>query len=365
MKPRTIRAQAYGRVNLIGEHTDYNEGFVLPTSIPQLTTVTLRLRSDRWVEIRSFEKSDFPRYELGHEQVRRHWSDYIQGVTAVLAEENFELSGFECEVHSTVPIGSGLSSSAALEVSLLKALREAFALPLDDIQIARLGQKAENNFVGARVGIMDQMVCSLGHWGEALFIDTRDLHVTRLALPLHEMDLVVINSGIHHSNVQGEYNQRRRECEEACRHLDVPSLREVSDVRRLTALPDVLERRARHVVSENNRVLEAVDALIAKDFLRLGSLFVQSHQSMRDDYEVSVPEVDLLVELAMSHPLTFGARLTGGGFGGSIVAITRPGGGLEMSEWVRTEFFRRSGCQATVLIPDQATPPRKQPQISH
>jgi galactokinase len=353
MKRKEVEAVAHGRVNLIGEHTDYNGGFVLPTCIPQSTHVRVRRRDDRVVVSTSHERDGMVRYHLGEELAQRQWGDYIQGVTAILASEGLAVGGFECHFSSSIPIGSGLSSSAALEVSLLKGLNELFELDLDGVRIARLGQKVENDFVGARVGIMDQMICSLGQLGEALFIDTRDLTTRRLTLPLTEMELLVISSGVFHSNSQGGYNQRRRECEDACRLLGVKELRDVTmdDMPKIEKLPKVSSRRARHVVSESDRVLKAVEALEARDFSLLGDLFLASHRSMRSDYEVSVPEIDLLVDLTMSHQAAYGARLTGGGFGGSIVGLTRPGHAGEIGEQVLREYKNRTGRTATVLIP--------------
>ena len=343
---------ARGRVNLIGEHTDYNGGYVLPTLIPQSTRVELRKRKDNWVCATSHGFSNVE-YELGHERAIQKWSDYLQGVTSILAQEGFRLSGFDAAIDSSVPMGSGLSSSAALEVSLLKGLNELFELGLNPLQIALLGQKAENDFVGARVGIMDQMVCSLGQLGEALFIDTRSLETKSYPLPLDKIELVVIDSGVHHNLTMGDYNQRRAECEWACRLLDVAQLRDIQldDIDRFKMLPDVLVRRARHVVTENARVLAAVEALKRLDFVALGDLFSTSHISMRDDYEVSVPEIDLLVELAMEQSEVYGARLTGGGFGGSIVALTRPGTSHKVAMEIVEEYRRVEKAEPQILVP--------------
>jgi galactokinase len=352
-----IESTAHGRVNLIGEHTDYNGGFVLPTSIPQFCKVHVARRNDKKVKLADNnwpEKSDLTyEYELGKEKLGKHWSDYIQGVTWLLQKEGYRIEGFECLLSSTVPIGSGLSSSAALEVSLIKGLNELFNLKIDGTTIAKLGQKVENDFVGARIGIMDQMCASLGTMGEALFIDTKDLSYKRLPLPLEEMELLVINSGVAHNHSQGSYNQRRSECEKACAQLGISQLRdlEISDLPKLNKLDDVLRRRARHVITENNRVLKAVSALEEKRFQDLGELFNESHTSMRDDYQVSVPEVDLLVDLAKSHSDVLGARLTGGGFGGSIVALCRPGTSKKIGQIVSREYEHRINRKAQVLVP--------------
>ncbi len=354
---KTVNTRAHGRVNLIGEHTDYNGGFVLPTAIPQYTEVTLTPRSDRKVHIRSAagphetevrESS----YQLGEEKKNGTWIDYLAGATHLLLKDGYKLQGFEVQIQSSVPEGSGLSSSAALEVAFLKAIREAFQLEFSDEELARIGQRIENEFVGARVGIMDQMACAMARAGEALFLDTRDLSHQQIKLPFAEMDLLVINSGISHRNVGGGYNERRAQCEEASQKLGIKELRDfdLKDLNKLEALPDVLKRRAKHVVTENARVLEAVKAIHAKDLKKLGELFAASHASMRDDYEVSLPEIDQLVALCSKHVAVFGARLTGGGFGGSIVAITQKGQAATVAIAVLPEYEKLTGERASVLV---------------
>lgn len=348
-------ADAPGRVNLIGEHTDYNGGFVLPTVIPQRTRVLLAPRNDARVRAwsRGVEPGSEPlEYELGRETRGRGWLDFVQGITWALAGEGYELGGFDCLVESDVPVGSGLSSSAALEVSLLRALRSAFNLRIDDVTLARLGQKAENEFVGAPVGIMDQMASNLAGEGEALFLDTRTLDFERIRLP-DTVELAVVDSSIAHRHSSGDYRTRRAECERAALLLDVPQLRDAGggDLTRIRELPAPLDRRARHVVTENARVLEAVEALEAGDAARLGALFHASHASMRDDYEVSIPEIDRLVEMAEAEPDVFGARLTGGGFGGSIVILARAGTASPVARLVCEGYEKEFGRRASILVP--------------
>jgi galactokinase len=323
-----VVASAPGRVNLIGEHTDYNGGYVLPVALARRTTVALQRRADREVRVFTDAGDGRAEYTLGAERRRGDWLDYVQGVTRALAQSGHAVRGFDARIESSVPVGRGLSSSAALEVALLRALREAFALALDDVAIARLGQAAENDFVGAPVGIMDQMAASVGDPGHALFLDAQTMQWERILLPAG-MDLVVIDSGIAHHHAGGEYGRRRAECERAAALLGVASLRALStgDVPRIEALPDPFGRRARHVVTENARVLAMVDALRTRDLARVGAVLRAGHASLRDDFEVSLPQIDELVELACAHPATYGARLTGGGFGGSIVVVTRAGEG--------------------------------------
>jgi galactokinase len=344
--------RAPGRVNLIGEHTDYSEGFVLPVAIPRETVVEVARASDGRVRALSLDVSSAEpfTYQLGAEERHHHWGDYLQGVTAVLRQAGHTLGGFDARISSRVPLGAGLSSSASFEVAVLRALRRLFELPLDDVTIARLGQKVETEFVGAPVGIMDQMAASLADGGSALFLDTRSLAYEKVPLPA-AADLVVINSGVVHNHAGGEYRTRRAECESAARALGVRVLRELGpgDLPRIEALPAPLSRRARHVVSENARVLEAVAALRAGDLPRLGQLLRTGHASLRDDFEVSVPEIDTLVDLAHATPGVFGARLTGGGFGGSIVVLAELERAAAAGQTIAAAYQERTGRAATVL----------------
>jgi len=352
-RPPAVVADAPGRVNLVGEHTDYNDGFVLPTAIPQRTRVALAPRDDDRARVTSAACGDaVETYAVGAETRGRGWLDYVQGVTHALAAAGHRVGGFDAAIESTVPIGSGLSSSAALEVAFLRALRAAFGLGLDDVTIARLGQRAEVELVGARVGVMDQMAASLADARTALFVDTRSLAWERVPLP-GAAEIVVIDSGVPHAHAAGAYNERRAECERAAALLGVPALRDVPGdaLARLAALPPPLDRRARHVVTENARVVEAVAALRAGDVARLGALFDASHASMRDDYAVSVPAVDALVAVARGEPHVHGARLTGGGFGGAIVVLADAGWGAAAGAAIVRRFRDATGGAATLLVP--------------
>jgi galactokinase len=349
-----VRADAPGRVNLIGEHTDYSGGYVLPLAIPQRTRVEIAVRSEPLVRAWSanVQEPEIQEYRLGGEKPGRAWLDYVQGVTDVLRQGGHTLQGFDLRIESDVPLGGGLSSSAALEVSLLRALREAFGLKIDDVRIALAGQKAENDFVGAPVGVMDQMAASLADEKTALFLDTRSLQYEKIPLPA-EAELVVIDSGISHSHSAGEYRTRRRECERAAELLGVHQLRDLTpqDLWRLPSLPEPLDRRARHVITENARVRSAVAALRERDLPRLGKLLYASHESLRNDFEVSIPEIDRLVELASEEPDVFGARITGGGFGGSIVAVARKGTGRKAGERIAARYAENGKRKGTVLVP--------------
>ncbi|HZJ55272.1 MAG TPA: galactokinase [Myxococcaceae bacterium] len=345
-----VSADAPGRANLIGEHTDYSGGFVLPVTIPQRTRVELRRRHDDTARVHSVQLGRTEEYRVGAESPRQGWLDYVQGLTAVARPR--PLAGFEARIDSDVPLGSGLSSSAALEVSMLRALRDAFGWQLDDVRLALLGQRAEVEFVGAPVGVMDQMASSLGGPRAALFIDTQSLRTEAVPIPAG-LGIAVLHSGISHDHASGEYRVRRRECEDAARALGVPSLRAltVEDLPRIGALRPPLDRRARHVVTENTRVLEAVEALRAGTLERLGALLAASHRSLRDDHQVSAPDLDRLVALAAEAPGVFGARLTGGGFGGAIVVAARPEGLRASMERVAERYGAQTGRTATVLVP--------------
>ncbi len=348
-----IHADAPGRVNLIGEHTDYQDGFVLPCAVPQRTHAALLVRSDGRVRVWSAQMGPEPsEYVLGDERRGAGWVDYVQGVTWVLAQQGYSLRGFDLRLRSDVPLGSGLSSSAALEVSTMRALRAAFELTLSDVDLARAAQRVETDFVGAPVGIMDQMASSLACGRDAIFLDTRSLQFERIPLP-ESLDLVVIDSGVKHQHAGGEYVTRRRESEEAARLLGVARLRDIpiDALPRVDALPPLLARRARHIVTENDRVLRARTALLSADLDTLGRLFNASHASMRDDYEVTIEPIDRLVEAATAVPHVFGARMTGGGFGGAVVIAAEAGHGREVAMQVERAYVVQTGRRGEILVP--------------
>jgi len=345
-----IKIKTHGRVNLIGEHTDYNGGWVLPTSIPQATEIYIKLRSDDIVTIKS-SGNRFYQYKLKQESPKKFWSDYVEGVTHLLSLEGLKLRGMEIDISSTIPEGSGLSSSAALEIGLIKGINELFRLDLSQLDIAKLGQRVENEFVGARVGIMDQMAVSYCRPDTALFLDTQNLSSEMIQLPTDSFDLIIINSGIKHQlSAETGYNQRRRECEEACQLLKIPSLRflhqhEMS----FDSLPPKLYKRVRHVYGENLRVHKAINALKIKDLETFGNLLYQSHFSLSKNYEVSIPEIDYLVDEFKNYNQIFGARITGGGFGGSVIAIARKGSGKNLAEEIVSRYWNKFRRKGTII----------------
>jgi galactokinase len=345
-------ADAPGRVNLIGEHTDYHEGFVLPTVIPQRTSIEGRRRPDALVRVWSRHVCEqITEYAVGAEQSGRGWLDYVQGVTAMLARRGHHVGGVDLLIRSDVPVGAGLSSSAALEVALLRLLRQLWALEVDDVAIARLAQAVETNFVGAPVGIMDPMACSLGAEREVLFLDTRSLAYDRIPLPA-AVEIAVIDSGEAHTHASGGYATRRDESFAAAAALGVAYLRDAEVGAIISAeLSPVLARRARHVITENRRVADTVAALRHGDADAAGVLMNASHASMRDDYEISTPEIDALVSLAQSHPDVYGARMTGGGFGGAIVMLTRAGAAADAARWVSGAYEAATARPVQVVVP--------------
>jgi galactokinase len=349
-----VSADAPGRVNLIGEHTDYNGGFVLPMALPQRTHCVASARTDGLVRARTADVLEQPgvEYKLGEERAAHTWADYVQGLTWALRQNGFQIGGFDLSISSDVPIGKGLSSSASLEISVLRVVRSLFHLRLDDVQLAMTAHKAETEFVGAPVGIMDQMVCSLGDEQTALFLDAMTRDFRRVPMP-RSAAIAVVDSGIEHHHASGNYRIRRRECDDAAARLGVRLLRELSvdDLPRINQLPDPLNRRARHVVTENARVLAAVSAMERDDITALGGLFLDSHASMRDDFEVSLPEIDRLVEIARGEPGVLGARLTGGGFGGAVVILGTDTGIRDAANQIATRYRQETQRPGLKLLP--------------
>jgi galactokinase len=340
-------ASAPGRVNLLGEHTDYNDGFVLPTAIPQCTTVEIGFSSDPLHHFYSAEYDELINYS-DEDTIPQQFVSYICGCLRLLEKEGYKVPPINLYITSSVPIGSGLSSSAALEIATLRGLRALLDLPLDDVRLAQIGQQAEIQYAGLNCGIMDQMASSLADTNTMLFIDTRSLECRPIPFPAGT-EILIIDSGESHKLAAGSgYNERRAECEESARILGVKALRDIADPQAVEVLPEPLRRRARHVVTENNRVLEAVKSLPAE---RFGELMNASHASQRDDYEVSVPAVDALAAILQSIPGVFGARLTGGGFGGACVALVESGkAGVIASEAI--ERYQGAGYNGRVLVPE-------------
>ena len=344
--PRVFSAP--GRVNLIGEHTDYNEGFVLPMAIDRRTYVAIAKRDDRRVRAQSLVLKDVGEFDLDDRSLapESKWLRYIAGVAWALIEQGLNLAGADLLIDSEVPIGGGLSSSAALEVATGKALTGIADVTIDNVALARAAQQAETVFVGARVGIMDQLTAVLARKEHALLIDCRSLDAKQISLENLNAAIVICNTKVKHDLASSAYNERRAECERGVEHLrrKLPHIRSLRDVtvdefvKCASELPEPLRRRCRHVVTENDRTLKAAEALQSGDLEMLGSLMKESHKSLRDDYEVSSPELDTMVEIAWRHEAVIGARMTGGGFGGCTINVVRPAAVDDFSRFVRTEY---------------------------
>lgn len=354
-----VVARAPGRVNLIGEHTDYNDGFVFPIAIDRDVYVAARAMPGRRARLFASNfrrRSEFDLGQIDHQPSER-WSHYERGVVLMLQRAGYDVGGFDAVIEGDVPTGAGLSSSAAVEVATATALKELFQLDLDPVRLAQLCQKAENEFVGVNSGIMDQFISALGRRGAALLVDCRSLEYRHVPLA-DDVQVVVADTTVKRGLVDSEYNARRRECEEAVRLLAdvVPGSRALRDVplealtREATRLPDVVLRRARHVVSENERVIEGVAALQAGDVSTFGQLMYASHASLRDDYQVSVPQLDALVEAARSIGGVLGSRMTGAGFGGCTVSIVQTGAVEEFLQEVPKRYERETGLTPRLFV---------------
>jgi len=356
-RPRVFRAP--GRVNLIGEHTDYNDGFVLPVAIDRQVLMAVRPREDDLVRLWSMQFSQMSQFSLAQITYDHDapWSNYCRGVAHILQESGFTLCGMDAAVAGDVPIGSGLSSSAALEVATAVAFQGLCHLAIGAVELARLCQRAENEFVGMNCGIMDQFIAALGQPHCALLIDCRSLAYEPVPLPAN-VSVVICDTMKRRGLVASEYNARRRECEQGVellrRHLPaIRALRDVSSadlVRFGHLLPDTVLKRCRHVVSENERTQHAVAALRAGELATLGTLMEASHASLRDDYAVSCEELDVMVELAKDAPGCVGTRMTGAGFGGCTVSLVRADAAARFVEKVSAGYSRRMGVQAEVYV---------------
>ena len=345
-----VVVRAPGRVNLIGEHTDYNDGFVLPMAIDRAVWIALRPREDGTIRLHSldFEQTaEFVLDALQHENAG--WGEYVKGVAWALQEARYDLRGWEGIVAGDVPVGAGLSSSAALELATARAFAAVAGWPWDVATMARLAQRAENRWVGVNCGIMDQMISAGGVAGHALLIDCRSLATEAAPLPPGTV-VAVLDTNTRRGLVDSIYNERRRQCEAAARFFGVPALRDVTLAEfeaRAEALDPITRRRARHVIGENERTLQAAAAMRQGDAGALGQLMNASHASLRDDFEVSSYELNMMAEAAQAESGCFGARMTGAGFGGCAVALVAE---------VAAEAFARSVAQQyqaiTGLAPD-------------
>ena len=345
--------RAPGRVNIIGEHTDYNDGFVLPMAIDRAVWMAVRRREDGRVWVRSLEQvtpTDFSLESIQHKD--EGWSEYVKGMAAMLQAAGYHLAGWEGVLSSDVPVGSGLSSSAALEMATGCVFAAVSGFPFDGVEMARLGQKTENEWVGANTGIMDQMISANGKEDFALLIDCRDLSTEKIPLP-ESTAVLIMDTMTRHSHTESGYNDRRESCERAAAYFGASHLRDVSLKQLQAAEPDldkITYRRARHVVTENQRVLDAVQAMKAGDAATLGELMNQSHASLREDFEVTNEALDVMAQAAQAQPGCFGARMTGGGFGGCAVALVEVDEAQRIATAVATQYEAATGLQPKIYV---------------
>lgn len=352
--------QAPGRVNLIGEHTDYNDGFVFPCAINYQTVVAAQKRTDNVVRVIAVdfdEASDEFVISENIEQSDKLWANYIRGVVQFLRQRavmgGYEFSGADLVVSGNVPLGAGLSSSAALEVVIGQTFKELYSLNISQAEIALNGQQAENEYVGCNCGIMDQLISAKGEDGKALLIDCRDLSTQAFSIP-DSLAVIIINSNKKRGLVDSEYNTRREQCESAAKQLGVKALRDatLTDLQQSTIATDSdTFKRARHVISENDRTVAMADALKNSDIAQISQLMRESHNSMRDDFEITVSEIDFLVEtIDKALGDTGGVRMTGGGFGGCVVALVPHEKVEEIQQLIADTYHTKTGLKESIYI---------------
>lgn len=354
-----FHSRAPGRVNLIGEHTDYNDGFVFPIAIDRFTAVLAKARPDRKVRLFSTTQNELAEFSVADVVAKDapKWSLYAKGVAEALRQRGLIKNGIDALVTTTVPIGGGLSSSASFEVATGLALLAANGKTLDKVELALAAQWAEHNYAGMPCGIMDQFISALGEKDHAMLLDCRDLSRRQVPIKEANMRIFIANTNVKHELVQGEYQARRNQCERAVAILKkkfpaVKALRD-ADMSMLEAcrmeMDPAVFRRGRHVISENARTLKFAEAMAPGDWAACGQLMYQSHESLRDDYGVSCPELNVLVEIAATVPGVYGARMTGGGFGGSIVAMVQQQAIEALTAEIDKQYPARCGKQASMF----------------
>ena len=347
--------RAPGRVNLIGEHTDYNDGFVLPCAIGPATMVAVSKRHDNNVEVVAADFGDARdqfSLELPLERnIEQPWADYVRGMMSSLQNAGYALSGANIAIAGNLPKGAGLSSSASLEVAVGKANLALADIAIDNTRLAQIAQRAECDFVGTKCGIMDQLISAQGKAGHALLIDCRSLGLTDVPVP-DDVAIMIVHSGVTRGLVDGHYNARRRQCEAAATRMGVVALRDATlDMLEAAGLDSVTKARARHVITENQRTLDSADALAKSDLATLGMLMAQSHASMRDDFEITVPPVDaLVVMLQKAIGTQGGARMTGGGFGGACVAVMPSAMVADVQAAIAAEYRTPEGNAPIIMV---------------
>ncbi len=350
---------APGRVNIIGEHTDYNDGFVMPCAINYGMAVSFSKRDDSMWRVYAIDINETDAFDIKKEipQSEDKWKNYVRGAVKYIQERCPEfIQGADIAMTSDVPMSSGLSSSAALEISIGKTCQVLGNLPLTLTEIALIGQQAENQFVGAKCGNMDQLTSALGRKEHLIMIDCRSLEINPTRVP-KGYAIAIINSNVKHDLVTGEYNSRRKECEAAAKFFKVKALRDVTPKKleeradELREYSEVVYKRAKHVITENQRVQDAAKALKTNNMQKLGVLMAESHLSMRNDFEITIPEIDYLVELAQAAiGKNGGARMTGGGFGGCIVCLVPDDKVETLRKSIADNYQKQTGIQETFYV---------------
>ncbi|HGJ63856.1 TPA: galactokinase [bacterium] len=355
-----IIVRAPGRVNLIGEHTDYNDGFVFPVAIDRDIMIALKKRDDQMVRLYSMDLDASNEFSLDNIQFDsvNTWSNYLRGVAHFLIEDGYNLTGMDAVITGNIPIGAGLSSSAAMEVATAMAFENICEWEIEPPQMALLCQKAENKFVGVNCGIMDQFISRMGKKDNALLLDCRTLSYELVPLNLDTVKIVVCNTGKKRGLVDSEYNARRSECEKGVKILEkfLPGIEALRDIdindliKYKSHIPEITEKRCRYVIKENDRVIESVEALAENDLIKFGELMNQSHIGLRDEYEVSCPELDTMVDIAWSIDGVIGSRMTGAGFGGCTVSLVVEDSLEDFINIINEEYPKRTGLQHEIYV---------------
>ena len=346
--------RAPGRVNLIGEHTDYNDGFVLPMAIDRAIWIALRPRTDSVVRVHSLDINLTADFKLDLLSKGQGWLEYLKGVAHELQNAGYKLTGWEGVMAGDVPRGAGLSSSAAVEMAAARTFACASGFEWDAIKMAKIGQRAENHWVGVNCGIMDQMASAASKAEHALFLDCRSMEIQHIPMPAN-VAVVIMDTSTRRGLLDSAYNERRSQCEEAARYFDVKALRDVSvdEFKKRGKRKEESElawKRARHIVTENQRVLDAVKAMRAGDIKTMGKLFNESHVSLRDDFEVTNDALNQIVESALEQDGCYGARMTGAGFGGCAVALVKKEKARSFADAISMAYRQRSGLDASVYV---------------
>jgi galactokinase len=359
--PPRIHASAPGRVNLIGEHTDYNDGFVMPVAIQYRAEIFASPRDDQEIHLVSADFDGHVSFILGGKipfDKKNRWSNYERGVIDQYIRRRESLKGANLLIRGNVPIGAGLSSSAAIEMATAAALKALNSIDISMVDMIRLCQAAENQFVGMKCGIMDQFISGMGRAGMALLLDCRSLGFEQVPFPADKYSVMIMNTKVKRELTGTEYNERRSQCEEGVRLLQgkLPGIKALRDVtiedfqKNRSILPGLVQKRCSHVIHENARVKQFADALIQQNAMSFGKLMLESHNDLRDLYEVSCPELNLMVELAMRVSDVAGARMTGAGFGGCVIAIVEKGREQAVSDMVFSEYPSKTGIEPEVYI---------------